>query len=408
MALSAGCGGRGGSDQDAGAGPGFSDTEISLGSTCAASGNLASFQTTCAAEQAYFNYVNEKFGGVKMADGKTRKIKFTWYDDAYSPPRTLEQVKRLVERDQVAAVFGLLGTGTSLAARDYLNQQKVPQLFMASGASILSTEQEKYPWTMGYQVPYAAEAAIYAHFLREKSPNATVAILYQNDDFGKELRSGFKNAIEGSGIKVVAEESYAATAATVDSQVTTLAASKADYFLVFAIPKFGIQSLTKAHELGWKAAPVLNSIAASVKGVIEPAGPQTAEGAYTASYVMDPTSPAFASTEDIKFYREVAAKHGPNNLVVDDAQSIQGFVLAQVMVGALEQAKEPTREGLMQAARNVSGIEPKGLIGGIKVATSGKVDPFPLESMQIQVFQNGKWQLAGEPITEFEGKTPRL
>ncbi|MFD1320595.1 ABC transporter substrate-binding protein [Micromonospora sonneratiae] len=407
LALVAACGGRGETTGDDAAGPGFSDTEIVLGSACAASGNLASFQTTCAAEQAYFNYVNEELGGVKMADGKTRKIKFVWYDDAYSPPRTLEQVKRLVEQDRVATVFGLLGTGTSLAARDYLNRQEVPQLFMASGASILGTDSEKYPWTIGYQVPYATEASIYGQFIKEKSPNGTVAVLYQNDDFGKELLEGFKKSIEGSGVKVVAEESYAATAATVDSQVTTLAASRAEYFMVFAIPKFAIQSLRKVHELGWRTAPVLNSIAASVKGVIEPAGPQTAAGSYTASYVMDPTSPAFVDSDDVKFYRDIAKRFGPSNLVVDDAQSVQGFVLAQFMVGALEQTKEPTRAGLMAAARQLTGIQPKGLIAGIPVATS-TADPFPLESMQMQIFQDGVWQLVGKPITSFEGATPRL
>lgn len=386
---------------------GFTDKQVSLGGTCAATGNLASFQTVCAAAAAYFKYVNEELGGVKMADGKTRQIKYTWYDDSYSPPKTLEQTKRLVENDKVAAMFGLLGTATNLAARDYLNNQKVPQLFVASGAPTFGFDMNKFPWTLSGQVSYSLEGAVYGDFVKAQNPKATVAVIYQNDDFGKSLLGSFKNAIAGSGVKVVAEENYEATTASVASQVTTLAASKADYLLVFTIPKFAIQTLQTAHQLGWKTTVVLNSICASIKGILEPAGLETAQGAYSGVYLMDPTNPAYADNDDIKLYRQIARKHGGANLNADDAQSLVGFVFGQLIAATLERTKQPTRAALMEAALHIDHVRIKGFIPGMEVTSNGSQDPFPLESMQIQRFKDKFWVPVGERITSYEGKTPK-
>ena len=252
--------------------PGFTDTEVTIGGTCPTSGPLASFGTVCAMEEAYFKYINETQGGVKMGDGKTRKIKYIWYNDEYSPPRTVEQVKRLVEQDHVAAVVNILGTATNLAVWDYLNKRGVPQLFIGTGATIFGADIKKHPWTMAWQVPYSTEAAIYADFVKSKWPNARVAILYQKDDFGQDLESSFKHAVEGSGVKVVAEESYDPTSPTIDSQIVNLAASKADVFLNFAIPRFAAQAIRKSYEIGWKPNQIVVNISASVAAVFKPAG----------------------------------------------------------------------------------------------------------------------------------------
>lgn len=393
---------------ESGGSQGFTDTEVSLGSSCAASGNLASFQTTCAGEEAYFRYVNEALGGVKMADGKTRKIKYTWYDDGYSPPKTLENAKRLVEQNHVAAVFGFLGTGTSLAARGWLNEQKVPELFVASGAPTFGFDADKYPWSVSGQVSYSLEGTIYGDFVKSQNANATVAVIYQNDDFGGTLLGAFEQAIKGSNVKIVAKQAYAATAASVASQVTILAASKADYLMVFTIPKFAIQTLQKANELGWKPVIMLNSICASIQAVLKPAGLDTAVGSYSAVYVMDPSNPAFKNTEGVKFYDQVVGKYAPSNLNPKDPQSMVGFTLAQMMVAALERTKEPTRAALLDAARHLDHVEIKGLVPGMTVTTNGTSDPFPLESMQMEKFNGTSYDMVGSLITQYEGKTPRF
>ena len=387
---------------------GFTDTQVSLGSSCAASGNLASFQTTCAGEAAYFRYVNEELGGVRMADGKTRRIKFTWYDDAYSPPKTLENAKRLVEQDRVAAVFGFLGTATSLAARDWLNQQQVPELFVASGAPTFGFDRDKYPWSVSGQVAYSLEGTIYGDFVKGQKPNATVAVIYQNDDFGRSLLGAFEEAIKGSDVKVVAKQNYEASTASVASQITTLAASNADYLMVFTIPKFAIQTLQKANQLGWKPTVVLNSITTSVEAVLKPAGLETATGAYSVVYVMDPSNPAFKDTEGMKLYERVVGKYAPSNLNPKDPQSMVGFTLAQMMVAALERTREPTRAALLDAAMHLDRVKIDGLVPGMTVTTNGAADPSPLESMQIEKFNGASYDMVGDLITRYEGKTPRI
>lgn len=386
--------------------PGITDTEVHLGGTCPTSGPLASFGTICAMEEAYFNYVNEKFGGVKMGDGKTRKIKYTWLNDEYSPPRALEQVRRLIDRERVFALFGVLGTAPNMAVRDQVNRAQVPHLYVGTGASIFSTDQERYPWTMGWQINYITEALIYADWVKRNKPNATVAVLFQNDDFGKELMAAFKEGVKGSNVKIVSEASYEVTSPTIDAQVISLANSKADVFLNFSIPRFAAQAVRKMHEIQWKPTHIMVQIAASIKGVFEPAGLDASQGIMTGLYVMDQGNPAYKDDPAIKLFNEVGSKYGSKTVNLNEPMSMVGFVTAQQMVHTLSLTKSPTRAALMTAARNQCDVKLAGLLPDVKVCVSGKKDPFSIESLQMMQFKGKQWEAQGATITSFEGKTP--
>lgn len=386
--------------------PGITDTEIKIGGICPSSGPIASFVTICAMQDAYFKMINDRDGGVLMKDGKRRKINYIYYNDEYSPPRTVEQARRLVERDQVALIIGPLGSATGLAIRDYLNKKGVPQLSVGSGLSTFSAAIDTYPWTIGWQVAYTTEASIFGEFVKSEKPNAKVAALYQNDDFGKELLGAFTKAVAGSGVEVVASQSYEVTSPSVDSQITNLAASGADVFLSFGVPKFTAQALRKIRETSWRPMIIVANISASAKATMEPAGKEASDGVYSAISMMDPTSPDFASTPDIKAYREIGGKYGGTGLNLDDPITMYGFGQAQTMVEVLKAAKEPTRESINESAHHICNIPVMGLIPGAKVCMDGKADPFPVETMQIVKFNNGGWQLIGKPVTAYEGKTP--
>ena len=387
--------------------PGITDTEIKIGGICPSTGPIASFVTICAMQDAYFKSVNERDGGVMMSDGKRRKIYYVYYDDGYSPPRTVEQARRLVERDQVALVVGPLGSATGLAIRDYLNKREVPQLSVGSGLSAFSTDLEKYQWTVGCQPSYTTEGSIYAEFVRSNKPKAKVAILYQNDDFGKELLNAFKGVAEGTGIETVAEQSYEVTSPTVDSQVSNLAASNADVLLVFAVPKFTAQALRKIQDGSWRPMVIVSNISASKKTVMEPAGAEASEGVYSVVSLMDPTSPGYAESKDMKAYREIGAKFGGQGLNLDDPMTMYGFGQAQTMIAVLEKAKTPTREAIMDSARHLCNVPVLGVVPGVKVCVDGKKDPFYVESMQVVRYTKGTWEPIGDIITKYEGKTPQ-
>lgn len=385
---------------------GITDNEIVIGGICPSTGPIASFVTVCAIQDAYFKYVNETQGGVTMADGKKRKIKYIYYNDEYSPPRTVEQARRLVERDQVAVVIGPLGSATGLAMRDYMNRRKIPQLFVGSGLSAFSADLEKYPWTVGWQSVYTTEATIFAEYVKKEKPNAKVAVLYQNDDFGKELLNYFTSALAGSNVKVVATQSYESSSPSVDSQVSNLAASGADVFLSFSVPKFTAQALRKVQETPWRPMTIVTNISASAKTVMEPAGAQASEGVLSAVAVMDPTSPDYANTPDIKAYRDIGTRFGGTGLNLDDPITMNGFGAAQTMVEVLKRAKAPTQQAIMDSARNIC-VNILGLVPGAKACVNGKEDPFYVESMQVVRYTKGRWELVGPVITAYEGKTPR-
>lgn len=397
-----------GASADAAEPTGFTDSEVTIGGTCATSGPLASFGTICSMEEAYFKYVNETQGGVKMGDGKTRKVKYVWYNDEYSPPRTVEQVKRLVERDEVAAIVNILGTATNLAVWDYLNKRGIPQLYIGTGATVFGADIDKHPWTMAWQVPYSTEAAIYAEFVKSKWPNARVAVLYQKDDFGEDLRGSFKRAVDGSGVKVVAEEAYDPTSPTIDSQIVNLAASKADVFLNFSIPRFAAQAIRKSNEIGWKPAQIIVNISASVAAVLKPAGLEASQGIYSGINVIDPQDPRFSDDPGLKLYREIASKYGSKLVNPDDPTTMWGFINGQMVVATLQRTKAPTREAMMAAARSMCGVTIQGLIPGVTMCTDGKKDPFPVESMQMSQFKGNRFEPVGPVIDKYEGNAPAL
>jgi len=283
----------------------------------------------------------------------------------------------------------------------------VPQLSVGSGLSSFSTDLEKFPWTVGWQPAYTTEGSIYAEFVKSKKPDAKVAILYQNDDFGKELLNAFKHAAEGSGIQVAAAQSYEVTSPTVDSQVSNLAATNADVLLVFAVPKFTAQTLRKVQDTPWRPMGIVTNISASKKTVMEPAGAEASEGVYSVVSLMDPTTPDYAATKDMKTYRDIGAKFSSPGLNLDDPMTMYGFGQAQTMVAVLEKAKAPTREAIMTSARHLCDVPIMGVVPGVKVCVDGNKDPFYVESMQVVRYSKGNWEPVGGIITKYEGKTPQ-
>lgn len=386
---------------------GITDSEIKIGGICPSTGPIASFVTICAIQDSYFKSVNDRDGGVLMSDGKRRKIAYTHYDDGYSPPRTNEQARRLVERDQVALIIGPLGSATGLAIRDYVNRKGVPQIFVGSGLSAFSTDSDKYPWTIGWQPSYTTEGSIYAEFVKTTKPGAKVAVLYQNDDFGKELLNAFKTASADTGVTIVDAQSYEVTSPTVDSQVSNLGATNADVLLVFAVPKFTAQTLRKVQDMTWRPMIIVSNISASKKTVMEPAGAEASEGVYSVVSMMDPTTSDFAATKDMQTYREIGTKYPSSGLNLDDPMTMYGFAQAQTMVAALQKAKAPTREAIMESVRNLCDIPVLGVVPGVKVCVNGKEDPFYVEAMQVVRYSKGNWQKVGDIITKYEGKTPK-
>ena len=385
--------------------PGITDTEIKLGSSFPFSGPASSYGTIARAEQAWFKYVNDELGGVKSADGKTRKITFNALDDGYEAPRAVENARRFVEQEQVFALFQTLGTPGNTAMLDYVNNQKMPHLFVSSGAAAWGADPEEHPWTVGFNASYTTEAAIYAEYLKRERPDAKVAVLYQNDDFGKDYLEGFKQATEGSNIKIVAEQPYAVADPTVDAQVTNLSNSGADVFFDVTTPKFAAQAIRKAGDLGWKPLHILSQVSASPETVFKPAGLPNSEGIVSANYFKIPGDPTYANDPAIKQYNDVIAKHGANLNAVDP-NNAYGVAAAQTMVAALERMEQPTRESLMEAVRNMD-VEVPMLMEGIRITLAGTEDGYPIESMQLQQFQGGNFTRLGEVIS-YEGKTPKI
>ena len=401
--LLAACGG--GRSEGAGGGggqtsPGITDTEVKLGGSYPLSGPASAYATISKAVQACFKKANEQ-GGVKMGDGKTRKVTFTVYDDGYQPSRMVENARRLVEQDQVFALFNTLGTPTNSAIFDYMNQQKVPHLFVATGASKWGADIQAKPWTSGWQPTYSTEAAIYAAYLKQENPDATVAVLYQNDDYGKDYLNGFKTAIEGSDIKIVAEKSYQVSDPSVDSQVVNLAQSKADVFFNITTPKFAAQAIKKKAEIGWDALQLLNNVSASIESVLKPAGLDASKGAITAAYLKEPSDPQWKDDPGMQQYLADAKKYGDFNPL--DPFGVTGFATCDTMIKVLQDTKQPTREALMDAVRNMDYENPL-LLPGIQIKTSPD-DGYPIESEQLQRFDGEAWQLFGD-IIRYEGKTP--
>jgi branched-chain amino acid transport system substrate-binding protein len=380
-----------GRDEEEGSGdPGIDEDSIKLGGSYPFSGPASAYRSIAVGARAHFKAVNAE-GGV---DG--RKIEFVTLDDAYEPPRAVQNARRLIQQEEVFALFNTLGTPNNVAIWDFVNQQEVPHLYVATGASSWGVDVEAHPWTTGWQPDYVTESQVYADFLEEEKPDAKVAVLYQNDAFGEDLLNGFKDAIEGTDVQVVAEESYEVTDPTVSSQMAKLASSDADTFLNVTTPKFSAQAIAAAAKLGWKVLHILNNVGASKKLVLEPVGLENAQGIVSTSYFMDPEDPQWADDPAMTEYREALEKHEPR-ADPEDPFHVYGWAVANTMVRALEGMEEPTREALMDSVRNMD-TEIPILLPGIKVKMDGSGDGYPIEAMQIMRFEGENWKLQGEVI----------
>jgi branched-chain amino acid transport system substrate-binding protein len=392
--LASGCGrsedGGGGGGGGGGSDPGITDTEIKLGGSYPFSGPASAYRAIADGAKAHFEFVNSQ-GGV---DG--RKINFQTLDDAYEPPKAVQNARRLIEQEQVFALFNTLGTPNNLAIWDYVNQQKVPHAYVATGASNWGSDVAAHPYTTGWQPNYVTEAKIYADYLKENKENAKVAVLYQNDGFGKDLLGGFEGALEGSGVQVVAKESYEVTDPTITSQIRKLAGSGADTFLNITTPKFSALAIATIAKSDWKPLHILNNVGASKTLVLQPVGLENAKGIISTTYFKDPDGPDFADDPAMKEYKENTKKFAPK-ANVSDSFTAYGWTAAATMVEALKGMEEPTREALMESIRSMDAEIPM-LLPGIKVQMDGESDGFPLEAMQIMEFDGENWKLQGDVI----------
>ena len=374
-------------------GPGVSDTEIKIGNTNPYSGPASSYGTIGKVIKAYFDKVNAE-GGVNG-----RKIKFITLDDGYSPPKTKEQFRKLVEREKVLFIFQSLGTPTNSAVHKYMNKKKVPQLFVATGATKWG-QPKKFPWTMGWQPNYQTEGAVTANYLKINKPDAKVAILFQNDDYGKDYVKGFKDALGPSlaAKMIVAEESYEVTDPTVDSQVINLKASGADTFFNVAIPKFAAQAIRKAYDSGWKPLQLLNSVSASVSSVLKPAGFEKSNGVITTLYLKDPTDPAWKQDPEYLAWVKFMDTYYPSG-DKDNSFNAYGYAVGHTMVQVLKQCGDNlTRANIMKEAANVRKLRVPMLLPGITISTSPE-DFYPIESMQMQRFNGKEWERFGKTVS---------
>jgi branched-chain amino acid transport system substrate-binding protein len=385
----AGCG----RDEDDGgsgnADPGITDDTIKLGGSYPFSGPASAYRSIEQGAQAKFSAVNAD-GGI---DG--RKIEFKTLDDAYEPPKALQNARRLIQEEQVFALFNTLGTANNAAIWDYVNKQEVPQAYVATGASLWGADTEAHPWTIGWQPDYVTESQVYADYLEKEKPQAKVAVLYQNDAFGEDLLNGFKKAIEGTDVRVVAEESYEVTDPTVSSQMSKLASSDADTFLNITTPKFGAQAIVAADKLGWKVLHIINNVSASKLLVLEPAGLDKAQGLISTAYFKDPASDEWADDQAMGEYRDALEQYEPRANPADP-NCVYGWSAAATMVEALKGMKDPTRKAFMDSVRGMD-TEIPTLLPGIEVKT-GSDDGYPIEAMQIQRFEGENWKLLGDVI----------
>jgi branched-chain amino acid transport system substrate-binding protein len=369
--------------------PGVTSTEIKIGNTNPYSGPASAYGTIGKAIAAYFRKVNEE-GGING-----RKVNFISYDDSYSPPKTVEMVRRLVEQDQVAFVFQTLGTPTNSAIHKYMNQQKVPHLFVATGATKWG-DPKNFPWTMGWQPTYQAEGHIYAQYVLKNVKDPKIGILYQNDDYGKDYLKGFKDGLGEAGRKlIVLEQTYEVTDPTVDSQIVNLKNSGANVFFNITIPKFAVQAIKKAHDIGWKPLHLLNNVSASVDVVLKPAGIDASRGLVTALYLKDPTDPQWKDDPGMKEWLAFMQKYYPEGNT-KDSFNVYGYTVTQTIVHVLKQCgNDLSRENIMRQAANIKDLALPLLLPGIKINTS-PTDYYPIEQEQLARFDGERWVLFGE------------
>jgi ABC-type branched-subunit amino acid transport system substrate-binding protein len=371
--------------------PGASDKSIKIGNTNPYSGPASSYGTIGKAISAYWKMVNDK-GGVNG-----RMIEFISYDDGYSPPKTVEMVRKLVEQDQVLLLFQTLGTPSNTAIHKYMNAKKVPQSFVATGATKWN-DARNFPWTMGWQPNYQTEGRIYAEHILKNNPKAKIGVLYQNDDYGKDYLKGFKDGLGAKAASMIVKEvSYEVTDPTVDSQIVQLQASGADTFFNITIPKFAAQAIRKAYDTGWKPTHYLNSVSASVGSVIKPAGTEKALGILSAAYFMDPTDPQWKNDPAMKEWEAFMKKYYPEGNLTDPF-NVYGFAVAQTLHEVLKQSGDNlTRANVMKQAASLKGYRPDTLLPGIRINT-GANDYAPIESEQMVQFDGETFRRFGPII----------
>jgi branched-chain amino acid transport system substrate-binding protein len=367
---------------------GVTDTEIKIGNTNPYSGPASSYAAIARTIDAYFKAVNEA-GGIGG-----RKIKFISLDDGYSPPKTVEVVRQLVEQEKIFALFQPLGTPCNTAIHKYMNQRKVPQLFVATGASKWG-DPKNFPWTMGFQPDYHTEAVIYAKHILANVKDAKIAVLHQNDDYGRDYLGGFKEGLGKEAGRIVRTVTYEATDPTVDSQIIQLKDSGANVFFNVSAPKAAAQGIRKAAEIDWKPVHYLNNVSASVAAVMKPAGFDNAQGIITAAYIMDATDKAWDNNEEMKAWRAWMDKNMPQANKAD-ANHIYGYAVAALMTETLKRCgNEMTRANLMKQAASFQKYRLPLLLPGITVSTSS-TDFYPIQAVQLQRFKGETWELFGE------------
>jgi len=373
-------------------GPGVSDTEIKIGNTVPYSGPASAYGAIGKADAAYFAMINDQ-GGING-----RKINFISRDDGYSPPKTVEVVRQLVEEEHVLLLFNTLGTPPNTAIQGYLNENKVPHVFIASGADKWN-DPKNHPWTMGWIPSYRIEARIYARHILEKLPNAKIAVLYQNDDFGKDYLIGLREGLGDKADKlIIATQTYETTDPTVDSQIVSLQGSGADVLLTAAIPKFAAQAIRKVYDIGWKPTHFLTSVSSSVGSVMRPAGPEKGVGIISAAYLKEPTDPQWQNTPEYREWLAWMKKYNTSGNIAD-ANNVAGYSYTQTMVAVLKACGDNlTRENVMKQAASIHNLTQPMLLPGITISTS-PTDFAPVKQMQMAKFDGTTWQLFGEVIS---------
>ena len=370
-------------------GPGASDTEIKVGNTMPYSGPASAYGNIGKAQQAYFKMINDQ-GGVNG-----RKINYITLDDGYSPPKTVEMTRRLIEQEQVLLLFSPLGTPPNSATVKYVNARKVPHLFLATGASKWN-DPKGAPWTTGFQPNYQSEAAVYGQHIMKTKPGAKIAVIYQNDDFGKDYLHGLKEGLGAAGVKqIVSELSYEVTDPTIDSQIVQMKESGADVFVNITTPKFAAMSIRKVYDLGWKPVHYLANVSVSVGAVFVPAGPEKGIGIISTSYLMDPIDKQWADNAGMKAWREFMGKYMPGADLAD-YNHLYGYASGELMVGVLKAAGDDlSRENVMKHALDVKNLQLSVALPGVLVNTS-PTDHAPFQSMRLMRFDGKGWELFGD------------
>ncbi len=368
--------------------PGASDTEIRIGNTNPYSGPASAYGTIGKTITAYFKMVDDQ-GGING-----RKINFISYDDAYSPPKTVEMVRKLVEQDNVLFVFQTLGTPSNTAIHKYMNMKKVPQLHVATGASKWN-DPKNFPWTMGWQPNYQTEARIYAKNILQTRPDVKIGVLYQNDDYGKDYLKGLKDGLGDKAAKaIVAEVSYEVSDPTVDSQIVQLQASGANVFFNVGTPKFAAQAIRKAYDIGWKPVQYLNNVSSSIGAVLTPAGLEKSVGIITTAYLKDYSDTQWANDPAVKRWESFMKKYYPAG-DLNDISNMYGYTVARTLEQVLKQCGDNlTRENVMKQAASMKGQYIDTLLPGITITTSDN-DYAPIESVQMQRFNGKRWERFG-------------